>query len=533
MIARAVFPGLTHQIYREDELIKKRKKVNKKKQKRKTYNTNTHFDSDSDSDPLEDLVPLLKLRKQKKIYDPESEDILRDSSFEDAECNSSGSEYKLTKHEKKLLQTELSSSNVESSDFSDSGAINLGKKIKKSNKGEKQANCKYGSGEMVGSISKSTDMAQKKRGLMDRLGQGDRYMGESVVEGSQVGNGLMAELDHAYSFMAEGAPEVTVGGDGPVGIHLIDCLGQGEGFMDIGFTQEMSGGEGQEDTSLIDGLGQGNGFMDNSFTKGIVGGEGQEDDGLIDGLEHGNGFRDGGVIEEIVDWEGQVVTDIIDGLGHENDFRDNTLIDEMIGGVGQVYTGLINGLGHGNGFRDDGDIEEMVEGQVETGLKGGLGQGDEGGAEGINDGDGLIDIEVTVGQEKDTGGKRGRKWVRNPEMWQKNIRKRRRNSGKSYVGRFGKEMRSRKMKNGCGDRCKYKCHEHFSGEMREKIFDLFWGFEDISRQRQFLIKFVKTKPKGRHTTPNKELQRRRFSRTWSLPLGYEDIMVCKTFFYTL
>ena len=44
-------------------------------------------------------------------------------------------------------------------------------------------------------------MAQKKtinsRGLMDRLGQGDKYMGEGVVEGSQLGYGLMDELDHA------------------------------------------------------------------------------------------------------------------------------------------------------------------------------------------------------------------------------------------------------------------------------------------------------------------------------------------------
>ena len=58
----------------------------------------------------------------------------------------------------------------------------------------------------------------------------------------------MAELDHAYSFMAEGASEVTVGGDSSMGIHLIDCLGQGNGLMDIGFTEEMFGGEGQEDT---------------------------------------------------------------------------------------------------------------------------------------------------------------------------------------------------------------------------------------------------------------------------------------------
>ena len=36
-----------------------------------------------------------------------------------------------------------------------------------------------------------------------------------------------------------------------LGIHLIDCLGQGNGFMDISFTEEMAGGEGQEDTGLI------------------------------------------------------------------------------------------------------------------------------------------------------------------------------------------------------------------------------------------------------------------------------------------
>ena len=52
-----------------------------------------------------------------------------------------------------------------------------------------------------------------------------------------------------------------------------------------------------------------------------------------------------------------------------------------------------------------------VEGQVRTGLMGRLGLGnslvDEGGAEGINDEDGSIDTEVTLGQEKDTGGERG------------------------------------------------------------------------------------------------------------------------------
>ena len=104
MIARAVFPGFNTS-NREDELIKKRRKlIRKNRKEKKTYNTKTHFGSDSNSEPLEDLVPLIKLRDQKKIYDPESETNLSDSSFKDAECNSSGSEFKLTKHEKNFFK---------------------------------------------------------------------------------------------------------------------------------------------------------------------------------------------------------------------------------------------------------------------------------------------------------------------------------------------------------------------------------------------------------------------------------------------
>ena len=121
-----------------------------------------------------------------------------------------------------------------------------------------------------------------------------------------------------------------------------------------------------------------------------------------------------------------------------------------------------------------------AEGQVETGLMSRLGQwnnlGDEGGAEGINDEDVSNDTEVTLGQEKDKEVKEVGRVEEIPKCG-KNIRIRRRNSGKSYVCRFGKEMRRRKMKNGCGDGCKYKCHEHFSGEMRGKYLICFGGLK--------------------------------------------------------
>ena len=48
----------------------------------------------------------------------------------------------------------------------------------------------------------------------------------------------------------------------------------------------------------------------------------------------------------------------------------------------------------------------------------------------------------------------------------KNNATRKCNSVKSCVGRFGKPTRSKKIKNGCGDRCRYKCHKNFPEESK-------------------------------------------------------------------
>ena len=53
---------------------------------------------------------------------------------------------------------------------------------------------------------------------------------------------------------------------------------------------------------------------------------------------------------------------------------------------------------------------------------------------------------VSDGKGHEETGKRDRKRVRNPELWKRNIAKRRRNSGESYEGRGGKQQRSRKIK---------------------------------------------------------------------------------------
>ena len=102
---------------------------------------------------------------------------------------------------------------------------------------------------------------------------------------------------------------------------------------------------------------------------------------------------------------------------------------------------------------------------------------------------------------------------------------------KSYIGHRGKLYRSKKLKKGCGEGCRYKCHKKVSIDMRDKLFDLYWGFGDITLQRQFLLKYAHSKPTKQRTTIGKS--RRSMSISWSLPIDSETVQVCTYFSFTL
>ena len=105
----------------------------------------------------------------------------------------------------------------------------------------------------------------------------------------------------------------------------------------------------------------------------------------------------------------------------------------MVNGEGQVDTGLLDELSQGNNF------------------------GYESGTEGMDGEAGSIDTDVnTEGQ-----GKRHQRYKRGRKS-----AKRKCNSVKSCVGRFGKPTRSNTIKNGCCDRCRYKCHKFFPENLR-------------------------------------------------------------------
>jgi hypothetical protein len=125
--------------------------------------------------------------------------------------------------------------------------------------------------------------------------------------------------------------------------------------------------------------------------------------------------------------------------------------------------------------------------------------------------------------------KRGRKRKRMEHKWKTTQSKRRRNHGKSYVNKHGRIKKARAMKNPCGQRCKFKCSEKFSENEREKIFQTYWGFGDVTKQRQFIIKHVSRKAKSRKKAT---ISRRKNSYFWTLPHVKEmkSERVCKTTF---
>ena len=134
--------------------------------------------------------------------------------------------------------------------------------------------------------------------------------------------------------------------------------------------------------------------------------------------------------------------------------------------------------------------------------------------------------EEAVDKNSDVRRSRCRR-LKDKNLWKAEIRKRRRNSGQSYVMRSGTIKRARIMKPGCGPNCRYKCHKNVSDEQRQKLFHEFWKLGDLNNQRHYLAMHVVKTPKV--TSAGKQLARR-LSLKYSFHVAGNVMSVCKTFF---
>lgn len=126
---------------------------------------------------------------------------------------------------------------------------------------------------------------------------------------------------------------------------------------------------------------------------------------------------------------------------------------------------------------------------------------------------------------------KGKKRVRNPVNWQKNIRKRKILSGERYVNAKGKLTEGRPLKPPCGDTCRLKCSERFTCEERLNIHSEFWKSNRTwDLKRQFVASCIKSKPVARQRQRDGSKKNKSVSNTYFLNNKNKEEAVCKTFF---
>ena len=127
---------------------------------------------------------------------------------------------------------------------------------------------------------------------------------------------------------------------------------------------------------------------------------------------------------------------------------------------------------------------------------------------------------------------------RKPELWIRNVRKAKVNSGKAYqqVRKDGKVDQAKSKEIGEPCKCKKKCHENLTNEERSRIFETYWEMGDREVQRGFLVKWVKRQQKIRErkrTNIGGERRMRDYNYKYFLPDpndANEAIEVCQKFF---
>lgn len=124
----------------------------------------------------------------------------------------------------------------------------------------------------------------------------------------------------------------------------------------------------------------------------------------------------------------------------------------------------------------------------------------------------------------------GRKRNRNPEQWQTNIKKRKKNLGQEFINHRGKVIKGRQLKPGCNKTCPRKCFENLTEEIRTQICSDFWSLGDHNSQVQFVSKCVERVPKKQVLLATIETSRRHWSYKYFFSINQVKIQVCKKMF---
>lgn len=132
----------------------------------------------------------------------------------------------------------------------------------------------------------------------------------------------------------------------------------------------------------------------------------------------------------------------------------------------------------------------------------------------------------------------------NPDNWERNVKKRKLNSGDAYniTNKRGKTSvkKGKAPKPPCGPKCRNKCttnDDPMTEVERDVIFYQFWALGDIDLQRCFIINHVKSEKKKRqriryNVNKSGKFRVRESTRTYYLtrPNTSEKVKVCSKYF---
>ncbi|XP_028163360.1 uncharacterized protein LOC114354942 [Ostrinia furnacalis] len=135
-------------------------------------------------------------------------------------------------------------------------------------------------------------------------------------------------------------------------------------------------------------------------------------------------------------------------------------------------------------------------------------------------------VDELTGDKTTSKIRRNRK--ANPDSWKCVQAKILRNHGKAYLNMKNKLVPARKLKTPCGDQCKLKCKEKITELQRQIIFQDYWDFGDLERQREYIKRHIsEIKPRYSYKVHNSN-RGNNFACYFSV--GNKKIRVCKTFF---
>lgn len=132
--------------------------------------------------------------------------------------------------------------------------------------------------------------------------------------------------------------------------------------------------------------------------------------------------------------------------------------------------------------------------------------------------------KIKRSQEKEITRKR----KRNPENWQRNILKKKREAGEEYCNIKGKQCRAKKVQTGCVVNCAYKCLTRFTCQEREDIKTAFYSLNDAQKNK-FYKEFTLRVPKDRTRTSAEE-SRRKYSFQYIFFKNEQKERICQKFF---